>query len=312
MKLDSVLGLKEEISLRLPDMNTSRDEDGEPPAVGIGVAPTTIPGQFRLAARPRFESDLSPTALAYLIQTSRGELDLRYTSIIAPTGRKLTVGASTAHRAGRTGTLGFFARRNRDGTMGFVSANHVIAAQDRGQEGDPIYHPAAADGGCTDAYCIGLLAGDYPRLGQRGARTVDCAFARLVDGVEYETCSVGAGERLVATPVPPAEHIAVGKVGRTTGRTSGRITAFALDDSKVNYSFGVGEVRFNGQIEIESADQSPFSSPGDSGSVVFTADGHPLGLVYSRSAAGGLSNMGLTMANPIGVVLDALGVTLVV
>lgn len=308
MRLDSVFALKEEVSVLLPRMAARRD--GEAVPVGLGAAPTSVPGQFRLAVRPRFEGDLPETALAYLRRTSGGELDIRYTGIIEPMGRKLTVGCSTAHRGGRTGTLGFFARRERDGAMGFVSANHVIAALDKGQEGDEIFHPAMSDGGRTLGDCVGLLAGDYPRLNQRGPRTVDCAFARLVDGVEYEACSVGAGDRLSNIPAPPEQSLEVGKIGRTTGRTSGRITAFALDDSVINYAFG--EARFKAQIEIESADKSPFSRPGDSGSVVFTADGHPLGLVYSRSAAGGASNMGLTMVNPIAVVLDALGVSLVI
>lgn len=308
MKLDSALGLKEEIFWQLPAMTGVRG--AEPPPVAIGVAPTSLPGEYRIAVRPRFERDLPETALEFLRQRTVGELDVRFTGIITPTGRRLSVGASAAHPRGCTGTIGFFARRKRDGALGFVSANHVIAAQDAGVEGDEIFHPASEDGGCAPGDCVALLAGDYPRLGQVGHRTVDCAFARLVDGVDFETCSVGAGQRLAATPAPPAAQIAVSKVGRTTGRTAGRITAFALDDSAINYSFG--EARFKGQIEIESADLSPFSRPGDSGSVVFTEDGHPLGLLYSRSAAGGASNMGLTMANPIGVVLDALGVTLVV
>lgn len=307
MKFDSVLELKDEILSRLPGMTGVRG--GTPPPIGIGVAPSDVDGEYRLAVRPRFESDLTETALSYLRRTSADELDLRFTGLIAPMGRCLTVGASTAHRRGRAGTLGFFARRNSDGALGFVSANHVIAAQDEGVEGDEIIHPAPVDGGSDSADCVALLAGDYPRLNTRGPRTVDCAFARIVDGVEVETSAIGGGERLVAEYVPPVRRLEVSKVGRTTGRTFGRISAFALDDFAINYSFG--EVRFKNQIEIESLNASPFSRPGDSGAAVFTSGRQPLGLVCARSAAGGTSNSGLTFANPIGVVLDALGVTLV-
>jgi hypothetical protein len=304
MRFDAAVGLKEEILLSLPEITGVRG--GMPPPIGIGIAPSTTEGQYRLAVRPRYETDLTETAISILRRRSVGELDVRVTGPIVPTGRCLTVGASTAHRRGRTGTLGFFARRNRDGALGFVSANHVIAAQD-GVEGDEIIHAVAPVGDAGD--CVGLLDGDYPRLKAPGLRTVDCAFARLVDGVQIETSSIGAGESLMSKHIAPFEDMEVSKVGRTTGRTFGRVTALALDNFALNYSFG--EVRFKNQIEIESSNDAPFSGPGDSGSALFSADRHPIGLIYARSAAGGVSNSGLTFANPISVVLEALGVTLV-
>lgn len=304
MKLDSAVSLKEEILYRLPSMTGVRG--AAPPPIGIGIAPSEQDDEYRIAVRPRYQEDLTETALSFLRLSAVGELDIRLTGRIEPTGCCLSVGSSMAHRAGRTGTLGCFARRNRDGALGFVSANHVIAAQDAGVDGDEIIHPGP---GCAGADCVGLLDGSYPRLSTPGPRTVDCAFARLVDGIDVETSSVGGGECLVAELVPPMKHIAVSKVGRSTGRTFGRVSAFALDDFAINYSFG--EVVFRNQIEIESTNGSPFSRPGDSGSIAFTSDCQPLGLVYARSAGGGANNVGLTFASPISAVFDALGVTLV-
>ena len=39
------------------------------------------------------------------------------------------------------------------------------------------------------------------------------------------------------------------KIGRTTGATGGRVTAFDLDNVIVNYDSG--NLRFDGQLEIE-------------------------------------------------------------
>src|SRR5690349_15649854 len=139
MRLDSALELKEELLLQLPPMVARRD--GVVPRIGIGLAPTPVADDYQMAVRPRFETDLTETALNYLRRRSRGELDIRVTGPIVPTGR-LSVGTTVAHRRGRIGTLGFFARRTRDGALGFVSANHVIAAQDGGAEGDEVIQPA--------------------------------------------------------------------------------------------------------------------------------------------------------------------------
>ena len=45
------------------------------------------------------------------------------------------------------------------------------------------------------------------------------------------------------------------KVGRTTGKTLGRVTAFELDNVVVGYD--IGNLRFDNQIEIEGAGTTP-------------------------------------------------------
>jgi hypothetical protein len=287
------------------------------PTIAIGIAPDAQRlGQYRIAVRPRSNDDLSGPARDYLGRTTDGELEIRETGPIrVPDPRAvpgpgnlsspLSMGSSVSHRSGCPGTLGFFAKPP-GGEVGFVSNNHVIAAEDWGKDGDEILHPGY---GPSPQVVAGFLVGNYPRLLTPGPKTVDCAFARLREGVEFDAASIGDGRKLVPEPGSLEERGHVSKIGSTTGLTWGQITAFALDDIVVQYSSA--SVSFNGQIEIESLDERPFSMPGDSGSLIVTRDGHPIGLLFAGSAGGGRMNTGLTYANPIGFVLDALGVTLV-
>lgn len=215
----------------------------------------------------------------------------------------LGIGASVSHYLGTAGSLGFFARRLRDGVTGFVSCNHVIAGQDKGIEGDEILSPGLADGGSAPRDVVGYLDGDYVRLRQPRVEA-DCAFAQLADGITYDPRRIGTSEVLRAEVATPQYAMSVGKVGRTTGRTVGRVTAFDLDFFDVRYVFGY--IPVSGQIEIESIGDVPFCRPGDSGSLVFTEDLRPLGLVSISS------RVGRAFAAPIDTVLSSLGLEILV
>lgn len=302
MKLSAAEDLKTELLLGLPPRLHPR-RGGESPSIAIGIAPTSVTGDYRIAVRPRFARDLAGVR-EYLDDVTLGELDIRVTGSIVPAGTSVPLGASISRAAGgRTGSLGFFARRNRDGVIGFVSNNHILAAEDGGKDGDEIVHPGRADRRRALPRAIGHLDGTYPRLKIPRDVPVDCAFAVLVEGIECDPHE----------PLRPHTRMAIGdlavtKVGRSTGRTHGRITAFALDRCRVDYRFG--EVVFRSQIEIDSVSREPFSNPGDSGSLIVDEDRAPVGLLYSCSAAGGKFNCGLTYANPVGAVLDALGISI--
>ena len=102
----------------------------------------------------------------------------------------------------------------------------------------------------------------------------------------------------------------VAKLGRTTGLTRGRVTAFELDNVVVG--FDIGNLRFDNQIEIEGASTAPFSQGGDSGSLIFSSQAREaVALLFAGSDQGGSNGKGLTFANPMGVVLEQLKAELV-
>lgn len=315
MQLHSALGLKQE----LDEVFASQTRDGGPyrRRFALGVAPGARPLDYALAVRAPSPEELGQEELDVIAARSSGEIDLRYVGEITPLGHvrmaasaaRLGVGGSVAHHRCSAGTLGFFAR-NGDGIQGFVSNNHVIAVVDEGEDGDEIVCPAPIDGGVRPRDVIAHLDGNYPKV-KRARPRIDCAFARLIAPIDFDPLALDGGGRLSVETVLPEEHPDVWKIGRTTGATYGRITAFALDHVEVD--FGRWALKFDGQIEIQSADGKPFSRGGDSGSLVFSRHGnHPVGLLFAASVMGGKNNAGLTYANSIDEVLTALGVTFVV
>ena len=304
MNLESAQRLKQDLLAGIEKLVVRRG-DGTLPPVALGIAPPTKGREFRIAVRPRFRRDLAGLR-EYLDDQTLGEMEVRYTGRIRAAGcTGLCPGASIGRADGRrrTGSLGFFARRNRDGALGIVSNNHILAAQDAGCDGDVILHPGRADRRRATPTIVALLDGDYPRLCGAGASNVDCAFACLVD--ENAAPPIPA----MGAPALALSDLPVRKNGRSTHETHGRVSAFSLDRCRVDYS-AAGPVEFQGQIEIESLDEFPFAMGGDSGSLILTEEGAPLGLLHSVSAAGGrTNNSGLTFANPIRSVLDALDVS---
>ena len=218
--------------------------------------------------------------------------------------RPLRPGVSIAHVDVSAGTLGAFVELA--GEVHALSNYHVLVGSPSAAVGDAIVQPGPADGGRDPEDRVGTLARFEPLAAGRVA-TVDCAVAHLKD-VEVEAgYPVGA----VTTTAEAEGGEEVEKIGRTTGITRGRVTAIELDDVVVGYGEGLGELSFDNQIEVETTGGSPFSRAGDSGSLVYRADGVALGLLFAGSETGGENGNGLTYLNPIDVVLDALGARLV-
>ena len=304
MDLATVRHVKRELESVFADRHRPRK-------FALGVATPEGTRGYRVAVRATKEEDLAKNSLDILRDHTAGELDVQVVGRIRATGahalasnRGFGIGASVARDRCNPGTLGFFARRISDDAVGFVSASHILAAEDRGQEGDEI-----VDAAQRPHTVIGHLAGRYPRLNQQHRdHLVDCAFAQLIDGISYDARSLDDGRKIEVTPVSAHLKPDVCKIGMKSGITYGRVIAFELDPV-VHYSFG--PVRFKNQIEIDSADDTRFSKIGDSGSLVVTRDGcNPVALVFAMSALGGHANRGLTYANPIDAVLRVLGVTL--
>ena len=108
-----------------------------------------------------------------------------------------------------------------------------------------------------------------------------------------------------STPIAPALDMRVKKYGRTTGLTTGRITAI---NATVIVGYGSGYARFVNQIMIGPGS---FSAGGDSGSLIVldgkrqnkADDRRPVALLFAGSSS-------VTVATPIGAVLSAFNVTI--
>lgn len=220
-------------------------------------------------------------------------------------------GISVGHFRITAGTLGCLSRGRsapRSSRLMVLSNNHVLANVNAGALGDSIIQQGAFDGGHTPADQIAILERFVPINFSGGNNTVDCATGwAWPDRVRAELMYVSGGAirlfRVGSTPVGAVPGMTVGKSGRTTQLTSGRVMAVGVT---VNVNYGNGRVgRFINQMSIRSP-QGDFSQGGDSGSLIWTWDARraPVGLLF---AGGG----GTTFANRIGDVLNALDINLV-
>ena len=202
------------------------------------------------------------------------------------------------------GTIGAFVTIEGADGVHVLSNNHVLAASGRGEVGDAVLQPGPADGGGPDDR-IGHLAAAV-ELDPSEPNLVDAAVAKVDDDVEVDAAAHdGAVTEVIA---PDEVRGRVRKIGRTTGVTRGQISAFEVDGLPVGYDTGV--FTFDDQIEIEGV-LGLFSDGGDSGSLI-TTEGDPLGvgLLFAGSTTGGPGGTGVTYANPLGAVLEALTATL--
>ncbi|WP_456789659.1 hypothetical protein [Cellulomonas sp. P5_C5] len=297
------------------------------PALAIGLAPQPD-GSYALAVRYRLGLPSVRSIARKVVAEVGQDVDVRRTGRISTladdpakvrprppvvtahavgeTGRTrpLRPGISIAHAKVTAGTLGAFV--HKDGTVHALSNFHVLAGSPSAKVGDTILQPGPADGGRAQRDKVGTLAA-WADLDQNRTALVDCAIALLDDQEVDLEYPVG---RITTTAVALGGEQVV-KIGRTTSVTRGRVTAIELDNVVVGYGEEMGEISFDNQIEVESTGTGPFSRGGDSGSLVYRADGVALGLLFAGSESGGENGTGLTYINPIDAVLDALGVTLV-
>lgn len=219
-------------------------------------------------------------------------------------------GISVGHFRVTAGTQGCLVRgRNapRSSRLMVLSNNHVLADVNAGALGDAILQPGAFDGGHAPADQIAVLERFVPINFAGGNNIVDCATGwAWPDRVRRELMYVSGGViryfTIGGVPVAALPGMNVGKSGRTTQLTSGRITAIGVT---VNVNYGGGRVgHFVNQMSVRSA-SGDFSAGGDSGSLIWTWDARraPVGLLF---AGGG----GTTFANRIGDVLNALDVNI--
>lgn len=283
------------------------------PTLVLGVAPGRRPGDYKVALRIQRRGMQDSPHVRLIEKESRGEIDTRYVGRVVKRGsrwfrsrhRPLRIGTSIGHYRITAGTLGCFVTVNGgDGSVRIVSNNHVLADENEGKSGDEVLQPGRYDGGRRRRDTVGMLDAFAP-LEERRSNSVDCALSTVADSIEYDIDRLRGRGRLTGVASPPELVSDLEKLGRTTGHTVGRVSAFELDNLVVEYDLGY--LRFDGQIEIEDAGPGPFSEGGDSGSLIFTPGREAFGLLFAGTQAGGV---GLTYANPIEEVLRTLDVEL--
>lgn len=291
---------------------------GIQPSIALGIAPAGRK-DFRLAVRCQQRELLEGAEINRIRKRARDEVDIRYVGAVTKRAAKpwyrrrhrpLLIGSSIGHHEVTAGTLGAVVRPCAGEGQRLLSNNHVLANENKGKAGDPVIQPGSFDGGLNGSDTVAVLDG-VVKLRKAAANRVDCATATPARGIEADARTLkGLGKLAGLGPDFVDAGTTVAKVGRTTGLTHGRVTAFELDN--VIVGFDVGNLRFDGQIEIEGEDEEAFSDGGDSGSLIVEADTRlAVALLFAGTDLGGTNGQGLTYANPIRVVLDALDVDLV-
>ncbi len=286
-------------------------------ALGVAKSRRGFALAVRIQRREVENSDLMDS----IRKKAKGEVDVRYVGRVfkkqkrAAAGRlwnqkrvrPLVPGLSVGHYKVTAGTLGCFVKDRSDDTVYMLSNNHVLANENDAKKQDAILQPGTYDGGGKPADVVAKLS-RFITLSTSNPNPVDCAIAEISRTIKYDASKLrGLG---TIAGIGKAADIGdkVSKLGRTTGVTHGKITAIEVDQVVVQYD--LGNLTFNGQIEIEGNGDHLFSDGGDSGSLIVNDDLEGVALLFAGSDQGGSNGHGLTYANPLSEVLDRLKVNL--
>lgn len=270
------------------------------PQLALGIEKSD--GDYRLAIRVQGIAPGVQENIDQIVRRARGEASVRVVGRLVKQQirsrvRPLLIGSSVGHPGTMAGTLGCFVQVEGAG-IHILSNNHILADENRACLGDPILQPGPFDRGLSPQDHVAMLSRFEP-LTTVGKNRIDAAVAALGDGIQGDLGTLTALGRLNGMRTDPlAGDEVVFKIGRTTGRTRGKISAFEVDDVWVRYDLGV--LGFDRQIEIAPVDGVPFSLGGDSGSLVVDADFRAIGLLFAGN------DVDISYANPIQTVLQTL------
>ncbi len=256
----------------LPNViGTASDVIQGEPAIVLFVTEKPAPGQL--------PSVLDGIRVYYQIGDVPGILQDRTTRIRPAVG-----GISCGHPAVTAGTISGIISIGE--TPYLLSNNHVIANANNANPGDPILQPGRHDGGSAPVDTIASLH-SWKEIRPQPARDnlIDVAIATADPGlVEKLIMGTTPWEREVRRDLFLAESevgMQVSKSGRTTAMTTNLIR-FIDWSGFVFFGRHLGFVFFIDQIVV----QNPFGAPGDSGSMVFTPEGHFIGLLWAGGDIG--------------------------
>jgi hypothetical protein len=207
------------------------------------------------------------------------------------------------------GTLGALVE-DGGGKQYILSNNHVLARTNLATIGEDIIQPGLIDQIPTCSKDTTDIVADlsafipilFKTKGTMPPNTVDAAIAQVRAGYVDPTGFILDIGTLSSDTVAPSLRMAVKKSGRTTGLTTGNITAV---NATIDVSYGSGKTaRFINQIVVGSGN---FIASGDSGSLM-VEDEVPSPRAVGLLFAGGSNT---AIANPIDDVLNAFGVSMV-
>lgn len=292
-------------------------------SMALGI--TRRGNEYKLAIRIQRQALMHSPLVEQLVAKAKGEVDIkligRVDKRLPPKAtalaalpwnradmRPMVIGASIGHHLVTAGTIAAFVKDDA-GTY-VLSNNHVLANENNAQAGDAILQRASSDGGQIDGQSMATLS-RWIALDNLSANTADAAIAsvNLADIDPTLLRGILNGSNQILRGAAPPDSPTVYKIGRTTGVTEGRITAFEMDNVVVGY--GMGEITFNDAIEIESASAAHFSDGGDSGSLILNSQFEGVGLLFAGSDTGGSNGLGVSYANSLLHVLEVLNVQLI-
>ena len=218
--------------------------------------------------------------------------------------RPVVCGVSIGHPNIDAGTLGCLVEK--EGNHYILSNNHILANSNKAIPGDPVIQPGRTDGGVSPDDNIATLE-PYKEIDfSSDFNNIDAAIARVGDTnqtlVRSEIVDIGTP---ISTPCPVYLGQIVRKSGRTTGHTIGVVEDISAD---LSVDYGDQSAWFENQIVVKgvASDSPRFSDSGDSGSLLVDKQTlEPVALLFAGN------EFGFTVANPIDLVLDYYGVTVV-
>ncbi|MCW1843815.1 S1 family peptidase [Prosthecomicrobium hirschii] len=209
-------------------------------------------------------------------------------------------GCSIGHWNSTAGTLGCYVRKRGDPTRTYILSNaHVLAINGSGfgMPGDPIVQPGPLDGGRRPHDIIASLAELCP-IDFTMPNLVDAAIAEVIDPTVVTTLTARGGPVAAGSIVrTPRRGTKVQKFGRTSDYSVAEILDVnAILETDYETPHGTKKALFTNQIVCTKC-----SDAGDSGSLITTLTGRPVGLLFAGSKA-------ITVANRISDVLSALDI----
>jgi hypothetical protein len=256
--------------------------------------------------RKKIALSFSILVILFLAQVAWGDRNKQSRPILLGTS-----GANIKDCCG-AGTLGALVQ-DIFGNQYILSNNHVLARINKGLANEMIIQPGSLDQTPTcsrdSSDGVANLWTFVPILFSRNiSNIVDAAIARVENGKVNQSGSIMGIGNVSSYFAAPALNIPVKKSGRTTGVTTGTITAVNVT-AKISYpkncsGFPLQSAKFVNQIRIAPGS---FSASGDSGALIVencSSSPRAVGLLFAGDRTG-------TLANPIGSVLSTLNVSMV-